>query len=85
MKTSTIIKYNEKGDLVITIPKRIAKKYEDKIIVHLFENIEKAKHHKTAKAKWEKDPIKDIIGICESGVSNGSIKHDKYLYRKIEG
>ncbi len=81
MKTSTIIKYNEKGDLVITIPKRIAKKYEDKIIVHLFEDIEKAKHHKTI--KWENDPIKDIIGICESGVSNGSIKHDKYLYGKI--
>ncbi|HIH12380.1 TPA: hypothetical protein HA242_01530 [Candidatus Woesearchaeota archaeon] len=78
MPTGTLIKYNEKGDLVITIPKRIAKKYENRIIGGLLEGVVSAKKSKTA--KWEGDSIRDIIGIYSSGIKDGSLKHDKYIY-----
>ncbi len=32
--------------------------------------------------KTNKDAIEDIIGRAESGIKNGSINHDQYLYGK---
>lgn len=31
---------------------------------------------------WEHDPLWDIVGLGESGVTDGSVEHDKYLYGK---
>lgn len=29
-----------------------------------------------------KDPLENIIGIAKSGIKDGSVKHNYYLYRK---
>jgi predicted DNA-binding protein len=28
----------------------------------------------------EDDPIWDMIGMCKSGITDGSVNHDKYIY-----
>ncbi len=30
--------------------------------------------------KYAKDPLENIIGTAKSGIKDGSIKHDRYLY-----
>ncbi len=32
--------------------------------------------------KHAKDPLENIIGIARSGIKDGSVKHDRYLYGK---
>ena len=32
--------------------------------------------------KHVKDPFESIIGIAKSGIRDGSVKHDRYLYGK---
>jgi predicted DNA-binding protein len=32
--------------------------------------------------KYAKDPFENIIGIAKSGIRDGSVKHDRYLYGK---
>ena len=34
----------------------------------------------TEEITWEHDPLWDIVGLGESGVTDGSVEHDKYLY-----
>jgi len=32
--------------------------------------------------KHANDPLENIIGIARSGIKDGSVKHDRYLYGK---
>lgn len=32
---------------------------------------------------FKKDPFFRIVGLGSSGIRNGSVNHDKYLYKKI--
>jgi len=32
--------------------------------------------------KHGKDPFENVIGIAQSGIRDGSVKHDRYLYGK---
>lgn len=43
----------------------------------------KALKHKEP-GKYAKDPIENIIGIAGSGIKNGSVNHDRYLYGKMK-
>jgi hypothetical protein len=36
----------------------------------------------TEAISWEHDPLWDIVDLGESGVTDGSVEHDKYLYGK---
>jgi hypothetical protein len=34
--------------------------------------------------KHAKDPFEGVIGIAKSGIKDGSVKHDRYLYGKSQ-
>lgn len=40
------------------------------------------KQKKTQIKEWESDPVWDMVGASNSGLSDGSLNHDFYLYGK---
>ena len=79
--SGTMMEYDEHGDLLIRVPKRLVKRFEENMIFLALENmVGQVAKTRMAKSDYEKDPIWGIVGIGESDVTNGSINHDKYLY-----
>lgn len=56
---------------------------EKKSVNHLIrEAIEVSLPMSVKPEKHAKDPLENIIGIARSGIKDGSVKHDRYLYGK---
>ena len=76
-----IMEYDEHGDLLIRVPKRLVERFEKKMIFLALENmLGEVARAKGTRTEYETDPIWGIVGIGESDVRDGSFKHDKYLY-----
>ncbi len=75
------IGYDRTGNLNIIIPESRIRHFEKESLIKSIEcAIEASEVLKITSDNWEDDPARDIVGICESHVSDGSVNHDKYLY-----
>lgn len=78
-KQANMMHYDKQGDLHITIPRAALKKFEASVLFHVVSNLQKDTSVKP-KPSWEGDSITRIIGMSDSGVSDGADNHDRYLY-----
>ncbi|MBI5483416.1 MAG: hypothetical protein HY888_03010 [Deltaproteobacteria bacterium] len=78
-RQTQMMRYDQQGDLHITIPRGVLKKFEESILFQALRDLQKD----VAKKKqhtWEGDSVARIIGIACSEVSDGAVNHDVYLY-----
>lgn len=75
-----VMEYDEQGDLVIRIPRHLAKQYDADRIAFAIEGVLHQPVAQRAEHGWDNDPLLDLIGRFEADVSDGSQHHDKYLY-----
>ncbi|HFD40689.1 MAG TPA: hypothetical protein ENJ31_12670 [Anaerolineae bacterium] len=48
----------------------------------LLARVQRSSGDRSGTVAWENDPLWDIVGLGASGVSDGAVEHDKYLYGK---
>ena len=74
------MRYDQQGDLHITVPRAALKKFEASVLFQVICDLQKDISFKR-KPSWEGDSIARIIGMSDSGISDGADNHDFYLYR----
>ena len=77
-KQTSMMQYDQKGDLHITIPRAALKKFETSVLFYAVCDLQKNLLAKR-KPSWEGDSINRIIGMNDSGISDGADNHDQYL------
>jgi hypothetical protein len=81
IKDNFNVAYDLSGNLLLTIPKSYIQNADQDTLLQSVERLLKsAKKKVTSQNNWKGDSAADIIGIGESGVSNGSVDHDRDLY-----
>jgi hypothetical protein len=78
-KQTILMQYDQDGDLHITIPRGVLKKFEESGLFQAIRGLQKDAA-KRRRHSWEGDSISRIIGMAHSGISDGSLHHDLYLY-----
>lgn len=78
-KQTNMMNYDQQGDLHITIPRGVLKKFEKSILFQALCDVQK-NVTKKRQYSWEGDSVSRVIGIACSGVSDGAANHDSYLY-----
>lgn len=81
-KQISMLQYDQKGDLHITIPRAALKKFEASILFHAVCDLQKEASARR-KPSWKGDAITRIIGMSDSGIIDGADNHDLYLYGNI--
>jgi hypothetical protein len=76
-----IMEYDERGDLVIHIPRHLLMRHDINRIVFAMKDVLKLTDTVQTEPDWDRDPLLDLIGRFEADVSDGSLQHDLYLYR----
>ncbi|QTA87915.1 hypothetical protein [Desulfonema magnum] len=75
------VSYDSAGNLNITIPESCIRNFEKplllKSVTRAIAASEKQRH---PPGNWKYDPARDIVGICQSDVNDGSVNHDAYIY-----
>ena len=79
IRSSSLMEYDQQGDLHITIPRSVLKKFEESL---LYQAISELQRNSTRKQKltWADDSISKVIGFASSVVTDGAANHDSYLY-----
>ncbi|MCI5130511.1 MAG: hypothetical protein D3904_03075 [Candidatus Electrothrix sp. EH2] len=81
IKDNLNIAYDLSGNLLLTIPKSYIQNADQDTLLQSVERLLKsAKKKVAAQNNWKGDSAAEIVGIGESGVTNGSIDHDNVLY-----
>lgn len=81
IKDNFNVAYDLSGNLLLTIPKSYIQNADQDTLLRSVERLLKsAKKKVTSRNNWQGDSAADIIGIGESGVSNGSVDHDRDIY-----
>jgi len=78
-KQASMMRYDQQGDLHITVPRTALKKFEASVLFQVVRDLQKSiavKH----KPSWEGDSISRINGMSDSGICDGADNHDLYLY-----
>lgn len=78
-KQASIMRYDQQGDLHITVPRAALKKFEASVLFQVVSDFQKSNTIKR-KPSWEGDSITRIIGMSDSNISDGADNHDLYLY-----
>jgi hypothetical protein len=78
-KQASVMRYDQQGDLHITVPRAALKKFEASVLFQVVRDLQKSTIVKR-KPSWEGDSITRIIGMSDSGISDGADNHDLYLY-----
>lgn len=78
--TSTLLEFDERGDLVIRIPRSRLLQDDPNRIARAIETLLARSGQAQAEADWESDPLLDLVGRFEADVSDGSERHDRDLY-----
>ena len=76
---ASMMRYDQQGDLHITVPRTAVKIFESSILYQLLSNLQKTTSAKR-KLSWEGDSITLIVGMSDSDISDGADNHDLYLY-----
>lgn len=77
---STLLEFDERGDLVIRIPHSRLLQDDPNRIVLAIEALLARSDQVRAEMDWESDPLLDLVGRFEADVSDGSEFHDRDLY-----
>ena len=81
IKDNLNVTYDLSGNLLLTIPKSYIQNADQDTLLQSVERLLKsAKKKVTSQNNWKGDSAADIVGIGESGVTNGSVDHDSVLY-----
>ena len=75
-----VMEYDEQGDLVIRIPRHLAKQHDAGRIALAIEGVLHQPVAQRVEHGWDNDPLLNLIGRFEADVSDGSQHHNKYLY-----
>jgi len=78
--TSTLLEFDERGDLVIRIPRSRLLQNDPNRIALAIETMLARPDRVRAEADWDSDPLLDLVGRFEADVSDGSERHDRDLY-----
>jgi hypothetical protein len=78
-KQASIMRFDKQGDLHITVPRTALKKFEASVLFQVVCDLQKSSAAKR-KPSWEGDSIVCVIGMSNSGISDGADNHDSYLY-----
>lgn len=78
--TSTLLEFDERGDLVIRIPRSRLLQDDPNRIARAIETVLAHSGQDQVVADWEGDPWLDLIGRFVAEVSDGSEHHDRDLY-----
>lgn len=78
--TSTLLEFDERGDLVIRIPRSRLLQDDPHRIARAIEAVLARSGQARAEADWESDPLLDLVGRFVAEVSDGSERHDRDLY-----
>jgi hypothetical protein len=78
--TSTLLEFDERGDLVIRIPRSRLLQNDPNRIALAIEILLARPDRVRTEADWESDPLLDLVGRFEADVSDGSWRHDHDLY-----
>ena len=78
-KQTSMMHYDQQGDLHITIPQAVLKKFETSVLFQVLNDLCVDKKLKR-RATWEGDTIARIVGMSNSGISDGAENHDMSLY-----
>ena len=76
---ASMMRYDQQGDLHITVPRIAVKKFESSILFQLLSDLQKSTPAKR-KPSWEGDSITRILGMSDSDISDGAENHDLYIY-----
>ncbi len=76
---ANIMRYDQRGNLHITVPRAALKRFEASILFQAVHDLQKNIVVKR-KPSWKGDSIVGIIGISDSGICDGADNHDLYLY-----
>ena len=79
-KQASMMRYDQQGDLHIKVPRAALKKFEASVLFQVICDLQKDISFKR-KPSWEGDSVARIIGMSDSGISDGADNHDIYLYR----
>ncbi len=80
-KQTSMMRYDQQGDLHITVPRTALKKFETSVLFQVVRDLQKSIAAKR-KPSWEGDSITRINGMSDSGVCDGADNHDLHLYGK---
>ncbi|MBF0121688.1 MAG: hypothetical protein HQK79_22890 [Desulfobacterales bacterium] len=81
IKDNFNLSYDLSGNLILTIPKSYFQNTEQKTLLKSVARLIRSETKKiNISADWNGDSATDIVGICASDLSDGSIQHDKYIY-----
>ncbi|MBV5338465.1 MAG: hypothetical protein J0665_02735 [Deltaproteobacteria bacterium] len=78
-KQASMMRYDQQGDLHITVPRTALKKFEASVLFQVVRDLQKSIETKR-KPSWEGDSIARINGMSDSGICDGADNHDLYLY-----
>jgi hypothetical protein len=76
---ASMMRYDQQGDLHITVPRIAVKKFESSILFQLLSDLQKTTSIKR-KPSWDGDSITRIVGMSDSGICDGADNHDLCLY-----
>jgi len=82
-KQTGIMHYDQQGNLHIKIPRDVLKKFETSVLFQVVNDLQKNEKMKR-QACWKEDSIMRIIGMSNSGISDGAENHDLYLYGDLK-
>jgi hypothetical protein len=77
---STLLEFDERGDLVIRIPRSRLLQNDPNRIALAIETMLARPDRVRTEADWDSDPWLDLVGRFEADVSDGSERHDRDLY-----
>ena len=81
IKDNFSLSYDLSGNLLLTIPKSYIQNTDQEILLKSVERlIRSATKKMNFSNDWKGDSAADVAGICESGVNDGSVHHDRYIY-----
>ncbi|OQY57750.1 MAG: hypothetical protein B6245_15460 [Desulfobacteraceae bacterium 4572_88] len=81
IKNNFNLSYDLSGNLILTIPKPYIQNIELRTLLKSVESLIRSETEKaTPTAGWKGDLAADVAGICESGVGDGSVNHDRDIY-----
>jgi hypothetical protein len=81
VKNNLSLGYDLSDNVIITIPKSYIRNIEQNILLKSIEKLIESATRKINRSEgWIGDSAADIAGVGKSGVKDGSVHHDRYIY-----
>ncbi len=81
VKNNLSLGYDLSDNVIITIPKSYIRNIEQNILLKSIEKLIESATKKINRSEgWSGDSAADVAGMGKSGVKDGSVHHDRYIY-----